>query len=84
MNVGMQVTYSRWLSQACDALHRMRCVKADSMIDFSERDPGGFVLMVDAMFGMGSTITPDVNERWHMIKRGTPKAGKEIRATDVL
>lgn len=79
--IGTIKTYEQWLSQADYALHLMRCARADSLLDFADRDPVGFALMVDAMFAIGATITPEVNDRWNMIKRSAQGAGKVSRAT---
>ncbi len=78
---GMQKTLESWLVQANEALHRMRCCRADTMLDFARLDAVGFVMMVDAMYGMGATITPEVADTWHNIKRGTLKAGTVSQAT---
>lgn len=66
--IGTIRTYEQWLSQTNYALHLMRCARATTMIDFADRDPVGFVMMVDAMHGLGATITPEVIDLWQMMK----------------
>lgn len=79
--MGMQRTYEQWLSQANDGLHRMRCARADSMIEFSEKDPGGFRQLVDAIEGLHSTICPEVRQRWYEVRVDTLLSGKPPRST---
>ncbi len=77
---GMRKTYEQWLMLANDGLHLMRRCGADTMIDFSVRDLEGFCIMVDAMKGLGSTITPEVEQIWRQMK-GIPQVGNVSQAT---
>jgi hypothetical protein len=74
--MGMVKTYEQWLSQANHGLHLMRCARAETMIDFSVKDPLGFTLMVDAMVGLGTTLTPDVKEIWTQMRNDTLQGRK--------
>lgn len=65
-----QAICGAWMSQACDALYKMRTSRADSMLDFAARDPAGFCQMVEAMQGLGAALTVDVVAAYKEVKNG--------------
>lgn len=61
-------TTENYLVRANDGLHRMRVCHAKDMLDFAEKDPQGFVQMIDASKALSAMIPPDVEKKYSEVK----------------